>query len=99
MEKKQTNPGNAPGTQNLETLIGILSKGTTSCRKADIKLNAYTYGELKTYLDELRGLELVLSSVCDEPHPKQIIFFYESLGRLLDELEDSITIKEVSNNG
>ena len=89
MEKKQTNPGNAPGTQNIETFS----------RKADIKLNGYTFGELAPYIKELRGLEFALSSVCDEPQPEQIIFFYESLGRLLDELEDSITIKEVSKNG
>ena len=89
MKKKQTNPGNAPGTQNLETFS----------RKADIELDKYTFGELVPYIRELRGLELALIGICDDPRQNQIIFFYESLGRLLDELENSITIKEVSNNG
>ena len=86
--EKQNTLGASPGTQNLETLS----------RKADIELNGYTFGELEPYLDELKGLELALRGIRDEPHPKQIIFLYESLGRLLDELENSITIREVSNN-
>lgn len=87
--EKQNTLGASPGTQNLETFS----------RKADIELDKYTFGEIVPYIKELRGLELALSSVCDEPHPGQIIFFYESLGRLFDELEDSITIREVSKNG
>lgn len=86
--EKQNTLGASPGTQNLETFS----------RKADIELDKYTFGEIVPYIRELRGLELALSGICDDPRQNQIIFFYESLGRLLDELENSITIKEVSNN-
>lgn len=83
--EKQNTLGASPGTQNFETFS----------RKADIELDKYTFGELVPYIRELRGLELALSGICDDPRQNQIIFFYESLGRLLDELENSITIKEV----
>lgn len=42
MEKQHT-LGASPGTQNIETFS----------RKADIKLNGYTFGELAPYIKEV----------------------------------------------